>query len=167
MIRGVLVLMIAHLMGGLAGPNHRERPEPVQGCTSAVVSLQGAGRVGVSAHCRGDRRGRRFTLTIESYPLGAGQEDEEIGGFGRHPRLAGPDSSPHFGSCRRIGRAVRCEGKADGPVRMLMALRVSDRDRCRQGYSVTTFEGGGCEKAGACPVSGTVHILAKGRPRGC
>lgn len=166
MIRYLLTLIVAHLAVGHPSPAHRVQHSPVQGCTSAVVSLQGNGQVGVSAVCRGSQSEPRFTLTIETYPLSAGQADEAIRGFGRHPRLVGSGSSPTFGSCRRIGRAVRCEGKADGRVRMLIVLHVKNSQRCHEGYSVTTYKGGRCGR-GACPVEGTVHILASGPPKRC
>ena len=166
MIQGVLALIIAHIIGGSPTFDHREQPQPVQGCVSAVVRLKSPGRIGVTATCTGSHRAPDVVVMVALYPLGPSGEGEGIRGFRRHPRLAGSALHSHFGSCRRVGSAVRCNGKADGHVRLLVLLRVDARASCRQGFSVSTYEGGECG-SGACPLSAVVHILAKERPRGC
>jgi hypothetical protein len=161
-MRLVLFIIIAHLLTAHPVARAELRQNSAAGCSSAAVDLGPSNSINVVVRCRGSQRGPHFQVAIASYPLRPGQDADAISGFRRRPRLEG---SSHFGSCRRVGQAVRCEGEAIGQVRMLEVIRMTRQARCKEGISVTTSESGRC--ANSCPLGGTVHILARGRPKGC
>jgi hypothetical protein len=163
MIEYLLVIAIFSLLG-MSGQPPKQEAAKATGCLSAKA-MTGAspGRINVTVKCTSGEKNQPFNITIARYPLN-GHAPPGIKAFRHRPPLVG--SGGGFAHCRRVGRVVRCEGRAREHVRMLAVIYVRPATRCRMGVSVTSRVSSSTCRNG-CPLSESIRLLFTGPPKGC